>query len=837
MVTCLLRANLVFLRRRPWQTWLNLLGILLGVAVVVAVDLANQSARKGFQLSMEQVTGRTTHQLLSVAADIPEAFYVDLVKRRHLRATPIVEGQVGIQGQRFSLVGVDFLTEGPFRSFSGQLSNQLLRPLLVEPGSLLMTPADARRLGLEVDMGLDLHTRQGIHRGRLVGLLDSAAATAMEGWLLTDIATAQEYLGKIGRLGRIDLILDPGETTALVQSLPPGLRLVEPEIRSAATAQLSQAFHTNLSALSLLALLVGALLVYNTMTFSVLQRRPLLANLRVLGVTRGQLFRLILVEAFLFGLLGSALGLLLGMLIAQGLVHLVTRTINDLYYVLHVRELILSPAVLMKGLVVGILTTLAAALGPALEAAGSRPQMALRRSVLEIRSHRIAPWLAMGGLLLGLLGWLMARWPGQSLEMGFAALFVLILGYSLVIPYAIVLLNGTMIPVLARFWPSMGRLAGRGLSSGLSRTGLAISALSVAVSATVGMGVMVASFRATLEDWLGYTLKADIYVSAPYTVSRRADGLLPEGVMEALRARPEVAELSSGRRLEIDTSRGPQELLALSMAEQSHRGFRFRGETLERLWDRFRAGELLLVSEPFAHNQGLGPGDHLEVFTPMGNKAFLIGGVFYDYGSSRGLLALDRGHYARLWNDPAIATLGVYLRSGSDLGQALIDIRRVTEALDEGIMVRDNRSLREQSMQIFERTFTITQVLRLLAIGVAFVGILSAWMALFLEKAREHALLRAIGVTPGQLLGLVLIQTGLMGLMAGLFALPIGLLMAQVLIEVINLRSFGWTLAPLVPAGVLIEAVWLALSAALLAGLYPARRISRIPAAAALREE
>ncbi len=153
------------------------------------------------------------------------------------------------------------------------------------------------------------------------------------------------------------------------------------------------------------------------------------------------------------------------------------------------------------------------------------------------------------------------------------------------------------------------------------------------------------------------------------------------------------------------------------------------------------------------------------------------------------------------------------------------------------LSIRSNREIRDYSMGIFDRTFAITQVLRLLAIGVAFIGVLSALMALQLERTREQAVLRATGVTPGQLSRLTLLQTSLMGLYAGLFALPLGWLMSEVLIEVINRRAFGWSITTLLPVDAVVEALLLAVGAALLAGLYPAWRMGRTSLALALREE
>lgn len=838
VVKRLWRASLRYLLRHRWQTGLSICGISLGVAVVVAVDLANHSASRAFQLSMQEITGRTSHQLLGGPAGLDEQIYVDLRLGRGLRrSAPVVEASVRLGGENWTLLGLDPLAERPFRALTAPSASAAIPELLTGGNGVLMAAASAARLGLEIGAEFSLEVAGQPRPVRLAGLIEQGNSAALDGLLLADIATAQELLGRIGRIDRIDLILNARQADELGNKLPPGVRLVRAAERSAGLGRMSEAFQTNLAAMSLLALLVGGFLIYNSMVFSVLQRRGLLGNLRLVGITRGELFRLVLLEAAVIGLVGTLLGLAGGVLLGQGLVRLVTRTINDLYFVLTVNELVVSPVLLLKSLLLGLLATLAAALGPAWEAAASRPQQANRRSVIEGRSHRAVPWLLLAGGVIVLLGLLLTGIPGGDLLLGFVALFLMIFGYSLLVPALVPAVTRLSLPLLKAGFGIIGRLAARGVNATLSRTGPALAALTVAVAATVGMGIMVESFRATLADWLGQTLQGDIYISIPQSASRSAGTPLPEGVLAQVRSTAGVEQLSMGRQVRVEGPAGPVNLLAITMAEASYRGFRFKGETLPGLWAGFDAGEQLLVSEPYAYRNGVQPGDRLKLLTPDGYRWFSVGGVFFDYGSDRGMLVMEGRRYASLWRDSAIATIGVFLEPDVDGQQVLSGLRATLSALDPRLRVRANREIREYSMAVFDRTFTITRVLRLLVVGVAFVGILNALMALQLERSREHAILRATGMTPGQLMGQISLQTGLLGLMAGLFALPLGWLMGDLLIRVINLRAFGWTLQQILPAGVLAGALLLALCSALLAGIYPGWRMARTPPAAALREE
>jgi putative ABC transport system permease protein len=214
-----------------------------------------------------------------------------------------------------------------------------------------------------------------------------------------------------------------------------------------------------------------------------------------------------------------------------------------------------------------------------------------------------------------------------------------------------------------------------------------------------------------------------------------------------------------------------------------------------------------------------------------------VAGIFFDYRSDQGLIVMHRRLYDRLWRDHSSTSLGLYLNPGADVKAVRAEVDRRLAEIRQPLTVRSNREIRDASLETFERTFAITQVLRLLAVGVAFIGIVSALMALQAERGRELAVLRATGLTPRQTGALVLIQTAFMGLMAGVLAIPLGLAVAVALVRVINLKSFGWTMDLSVSLSPLVVAVLLSLLAALLAGWYPARLAMRTQPAAALREE
>lgn len=861
----LARSSRRWLGRHPAQTALAVLGVALGVAVVVSVDVATGSARRAFTLSTEAVTGRATHQVVGGPSGLPETLFRALTVEAGVEpAAPVVEGAVTVEGgqaaggRSLQLLGLDPFSEGPFRTdldvFTGPGSSERaaggvdLGAFLTRPGAALVSASTAAELGAAPGDRLPL---AGGGELLLIGVLtprEEGRGGALDGLAITDLATAQELTGQLGRLTRIDLRAPRGAAgeayLARVRSvLPPGARILEAAARGRSTEAMTRAFRLNLQALSLLALICGLFLIYNTSSFSVVQRRTLLGTLRALGVTRRQVLALVLGEAALVALAGTALGLAGGVLLGQGLVGMVTRTINDLYFRLEVRQLAVPAWSLIKGLVLGLGAPLLAALAPAREAATAPPRAVLQRSELEGRAHRALPRAAAAGLALALVGGLLLA-VTPRLVASFAGLFAVLLGLALLTPAATVGMMVPATPLMGRFFGILGRMAARGVVASLSRTAVALAALAVAVSVTVGVGLMIGSFRQTVERWLGSTLQADLYLAPAGGSAGFGDARLDADLPARLAAVPGVARVSSVRRVELEApAPGPAgrvevertRLLALDLDARSYPGFDLRRGDPREVWPAFQEGGAVIVSEVFAYRRGVGVGASLPLPTDRGERSFPIAGVYTDYASDQGLVLMSRRTYERWFDDRRLSALSVFVDRPEEPGR----VDEVAAALHRRgpWTVRSNRALRESSLAIFDRTFLITGVLRLLAGLVAFIGVLSALMALSLDRARELGVLRANGLTPGQVWKLVTAQTGLLGAVAGLLSLPLGLVLAAVMVYVINRRSFGWSLELAVSPRVLVEAVLLAVLAAVLAGLYPAWKMSRTPPAAALREE
>jgi putative ABC transport system permease protein len=908
MKLILLKTALRDSLRRPWLTGLMIFSVAVGVAVVVAIDLANASAARAFNLSTEAVVGRATHQIIGGPRGVDEAVYRELrVTQGYRLSAPLVEGYASaleLDRQTMHVLGVDPFAEAPFRSYfnsenpksqtpnsnpnSNSNSNSPLDTLAqfyTRAGAVLISELSAKRHGLKLGdtltLRVDTHTKPAV----IVGFLrppNEASARALEGLMLTDIATAQELFNMQGRLSRIDLIASEEIAKAIATRLPPGLTLIPASEQANTVTQLTAAFQLNLTAFSLLALVVGMFLIYNTVMFSVVQRRRTLGILRSLGVTGQDLFRLVLLEATLLGTIGSFIGLALGVVLGRSAIALVTQTINDLYFSVTVNRVEVQPFTLVKGIVLGIGAATLAAMLPAAEAANVPPLTTLQRSDLEARVRRVLPALARIGFALFVVGSLLIWFIQSNVAVSFVGIFIALFGVVLMVPLITIGLMRLTTRTIGRIG-LLPRMAARTVTSALSRTSIAIAALMVAVSVTIGVTVMIASFRATVGTWLDATLLADIYVSPPQSSSNRAVTMDP-ALVQRIANVPGIRSIETYRNVTVNSPElGAVRLNAVTATKR--RGatvYRWAIGTPDQVWDAVEKGAVI-VTEPFANkhnikspvssvqcpvfsvqclvfsvsaptpniaypisntqypisnlqlpitNYQLPP---LQLLTDHGPRAFPIVAISYDYSSDQGALVMHLDVYRQHWNDNDISSVAAFVMPEAAAKQVEAAVRAALSGAF--VRVQSNQALREVALVIFDRTFAITSALRVVAIVVAFIGILSALMALQLERTRELGTLRASGMTLPQLWRLTLLETGLMGVTAGLLAMPTGLALSAVLIYVINLRSFGWTIFFSPVPEVYAQALVVSVFAALCAGVYPMWRMGKLEVAAALRSE
>ncbi len=843
----LINSNIRFYRQHPSQLLLTLLGLALGVAIATSVILTTASARKAFALSTEALYGRATHQILGGSQGVDAEYYRRLRTELGLtNSAPVIEGLASLGRESFTLLGIAPLAEAQLRPRNAQsfAANSALQSFVGDRHAVALDSETAARLGISKGETFALLINGESHQVTLALTLPHSSGSAS--LILTYIENARLWLERGATLDRIDLHLDNKKLELLQAWLPDKLRLVPSASHAQQMQEMTKAFNTNLTAMSLLALLIGAFLIHNTMSFVVVSRRTHYALYRSLGVTRAEILRSVLVEACALALLGSVIGAMLGVALAGQLIAMVTQTINDLYFVLTVRELHFSGWQWLLCVLLGTAAGTLPAIAAAWDAARTPPGQLALVSTLEQSSRARRKGLALLAVGMLLLGLALLALPGASLLPGFAALFAVVLGYALLVPMA----SGVLLQALryllvrSRTWGPQALVGGwrfthaiGAIQRNMSRYGVALAALCVAIAATVGVDIMVGSFRSSVQNWLEDTLRSDIYISAPSSLSARAEGDLDPSLSQWLLSHNKIKNINTSRRITVQSREGEVTLMAIDPGNDQLRGFKPIANSKNDNTALAQA-QAVQISEPLARTHSLRAGEKIELFTDNnGWQEFVIANVFRDYGRSQGMVLFHRKLYQQHWTDNAYSSIGLQLVDNADSKNQVEIIRQHLQEQNYSYMLNDNRSIREESLAIFDRTFAITHVLRLLTVGVAFLGLFSALMSVLLEKTREFAVFRALGARRSEMSTLILQQAAIIGCIAALLALPLGVVLAALLIDVINVRSFGWTIDMQISLSPLLFALALGLGAALLASILPARRLQKIQINHAMRME
>ncbi len=847
------RHVLRYLRRHPLLGLLNILSVALGVAVFLATQIANQSANRAFAASVDLVAGKAELEITAPAGHLPETvFPLAAAVPGVSAATPVVQGFVALRdfpGDYLEVLGIDIFTNGPFRTFDpsnfdpGEFD---LQRWLGHPGSIAVSEEFVRQHRLKA--GDKIRVRVGVADRELeIGFLLRKDDTFDPHFAATDIGWAQELFDRRGELSVIQLkLVNPREREATAATLRRFLlqdaRVAPPTQRTEEVDKMLGGFELNLTMMSLVSVLVGMFLIYNTVSASVVRRQHEIGILRSLGVTRNEIRGLFLGEAAVLGTIGSFLGLIGGLVLARVLVGAVSQTISSLYVLVSVREMTLRPWSFALAWMIGVGSVIASAWFPADTAAKQDPVEALHGGTrLERSVHPSLAWLLSGILsvvLAASFSYLALSTGPRWLSFG-AALFV-IAGFSFLVPRIMHHFSGGGTRLLRRFRSRRRKpgietaLAVANLSRALLRNSVTVAALAVAVAMTVGVSVMVFSFRKTVEAWINDTLIADLFVTPASNAVTGATSSFPLAALEFLSKQPDVETIDTFREIEVPM--GNTDITVAVIRGSERRQFQFLRGDRTTLMRRFRDELCLFASESFARRHHLHEGDVIELTTPDGPRAFTVAALFYDYTRDEGIVYLSAKNFTRFWHDDRISSVAIYLKENHG-AEEVTKAFRSEFSRDGQFVIFSNQSLRRRVFEIFDQTFAVTHVLLAIALFVAITGIFLSLTILITERQRELAILRALGASAAQIRKLLLTETAMLGALAAIVGMVSGICLSVVLTGVINRAFFGWTIHLAFPWPTLaFTPVWI-LAAAVIAGIVPAWRASRMVLADNLRSE
>jgi putative ABC transport system permease protein len=865
LLLCAWRLAKSHVTGHPLRTVLTLLSVSLGVAAPVGLQSANQAVLESFQEAVLEVAGEARLEVISDTGSFAEDIIIPLRGIPDVIATvPVL--QEGLRhpssGLAFSVLALDLLELErikPVRRRDDRLDPS--SPQWFETNAVLL----GRRLAdrLDTQSGRDLDLIAGIDPQRLAvaGILEgtSGGSSVWDDLAVMDIAAAQELFGRVGEVDRIELLVAAGQSLENIQRkvealLPPSLHARRPAQRGEQVDAMIQAFRLNLLMLSLVGLLVGGFLIYNTLSFSVAQHRREIGILRAIGMTEPTLAGLFLIEGALFGIVGGVLGSLLGLALADRLVLLVGRTVTDLYVAVSPGTNIAVDTLplVMRGLLLGTGFSLLGALGPSIEAARTEVVQALSAGGYDsARPIRISRHVWSGLALLGASAALSIVPPVGAIPVaGYFSVLLLLIGFSFLAPLLIHLCAGRSLFGGLDRWRTHPRsvlpfLAVQTAGRSPGRNGVTVSALMIGLAIMVGVVLMIQSFRETVEVWIDQTVVADLIVAPggwPYAGHEGGrDVLIPRAWADRIAQTPGVEAVDTYRDLRIELAGRLRSIVARDLALHAQRSrYLFTNGDSGTILRQAITHRGVMISEVLATALHLHDGDEIVLPTPAGEQTVPVMGVFYDYATDGGKIVMDRSLFRAFWGEGGATVVPVYLESGADPE----DVKRRLEAQFSGLdrsspifTVIKNAELRREILAIFDRTFALTYVLEAIAVLVGVLGIVNTLLTAVLERQREFATLRAMGAGEGQVTGLVLWEALYLGVIGAVLGVASGLCLALLLVRVINKQSFGWTVQLTVSFSVLAQAVALAMGAALVAGYWPARWVSRQVPAEGLRYE
>jgi putative ABC transport system permease protein len=823
------KAFLRYLPRRRSLSILQLLGIACGVAAAVGMALSAKASLSSFSRAVEFLKGKSTHSLERPAGPMSEKMLVRLMADPAVEIfSPVIDRPVRlVGGETVRLLGAD-----PFldRAVRPELARARLGTNEKRSGEALSFLLDEKAVLADAQLARQMGWRPGDLLGtnygelRLVGTFPSPSSEPL---ILMDIAHAQRLFGLPGKVDRVDLILK--EDSGFRSRWAKGFRIQSTRQRRETLGDMLRAFRLNLQALSLLALFVGIFLIYNTAMFAVVSRRKDAGILRSLGANLREILAAFLSEILFLGALGGALGGIFGYLLSRFLTNLVAGTISNLYFFLRPVVPEWSWWILLLGTLLGCGASLLGGIFPLKELIRVDPVEALQGRTATRGQRNMARKAALAGVVVLALSLALLGASPLHVYFGFASAFGLLIGTSLFTGLALVRLGPFLRWGFGRIMGLPGKVAAGNIRQNLGRTAVAIAAFMVALSMSIGLSSLIGSFRQSLVWWMSTQLQADLYIG------RIGEMEVPERLYDELRSMPGLGGVDPFRNVQVtygETSIYVSAVDPAVLQKYTKFGWLKGGE---ENWEPVKKGEVV-ISESFYRRFGVRPGDRILLKGADGPAELRVAAVFYDYTSEHGVVMMGRSTYLKIFGDHTINSLGIFIDGSNPRRRELLDeVRQKAQSL--GLPVFTREQLHGNILSVFDSTFAVTRSMRLLTIVVAFFGIAGALLTLFMEREKEFGIYRALGFSTPQVAGMTLTEGLGMGMVSLLLSLGVGTALAWILIRVINLRSFNWTIffyPQWAPYGL---AAATAILASLGAAVYPIWKVYRTYPQMQIRED
>lgn len=838
----------------PLRSLLTLIGVAVGVGTLVGIAAINRSVMDSFRSTIDTVAGKADLTVASETTGFPEEL---LETVRGMPGVLHASGSITViapvkdaPGESMYVMGVDLLDDGYFRTYEGvdtdvgKLADDL--EFLNSTDRILVSERFAKDKGLTTGGTIELITPDGVKPFIIHGLLKETGPLKAFGGAVGVMffGSLQEAFSKGRTLTRIDVAADPtvgpDEVKDRLQKLVgPTIEVDSPDRRGQSVQAMVRSFQLGLNIGSAVALLVGVFLVYNTVSISVVQRRREIGTLRALGATRRRVRALFALEAAVFGLIGSSLGLPLGLLVAKLAIGSVSTSVSEIYVKVNTGSVQLGTLEIVLGLLLGVFGSVFAALRPSWVASAVPPVEALRKdAAIGAGAVEVKSWPIFLGVALLVAAWPISRIPPPAENFplgGYAAIFAILMGMTLLSPLLLRVLNRPFQRPGELLFGIAGRLAADNFARAPLRTAVPVSALSIGITMAITLSAFIGSFERSADRWIEQAIPADLFVTSSARLAGTQNQQMQKEIGDEIRALPNVDIVDPVRIFPHDLLGLRIFIISLNSDVYSSRGTPLildgKLPTAEQ-----RAQSVVTVSENLARRRDLKIGSTFPMNSPTGQHQYTVGAIIVDYTSDQGSVIMDREIFIRDFANDQVDTFHVYLKDRAALESTRKAItERLTNRFDAYVL--SNMELRAEAKKLLTGAFSITYAMEVVAVALALLGIINTLLAAVLDRTREIGLLRAVGADRGHILKLFAGEAFFIGLSGSALGLVTGGVVGYIVTKIVGVQATGWNFPFSYPWDTAGQMLVVGTVSAILAGLYPARRAARLDVVEALAYE
>jgi len=818
------------LKREKFLTVLSVIGVALGIGLFTGVKVASDKAVASFESDIRGVNPYTNYEILDTSGiDFPEDIY-RAVRRTAEDSFPVmqVNGYLPDIKETVQIQGIDLVRTAKFLKMSphkGRGFEYYFRDL----NGVIAAKSFAGSHSLRKGDTLRSFVYDREFPLKVSDIVDEPSLPANT--FIMDLGNYQEYFGKAGYLTRIDVEADDKTVTEIQSMLPSSLSIGKKETALQNQKSLIKSFRYNLQFVSLIAILVGIFLLYNTIFISIVKRRTEIGILRGLGASGKTIVLLFVIQGMILGVAGAILGILAGQAAAYFSVAAVEKTITTMYRTISISDYLIPKGDIVIALALGVVVSLIASVVPSFEAAHVRPTESTKEGTFESRLRSRRGTSALAGLALIVAGCTASYADYRSMPydfpfLAYAGMLLIILGFTLLSPSYLSMLLTVIKRPAERIFPSAGIITVGDMKGSTYRFSVALMSVAISSALIFALLTLIFSFRDSLKVWIKKNIAADVYIKPASCRSNFCFFPLSDELVRKVEGMHEVSGVDRFRTLRIDFQ-GRQIVAGFGDNEMRRRIGRMRPEDEGTMTEHPATDRTIGVSKFLGIKYGLKAGDTVEIRTPHGEESFVIYDIFSSYSTTSGFVYLDRKWLKKYWGIDDATQLGIYLRKGVDVAGF---IGRLKDTLPPGfsLEISDTAQLRDQVLSIFDRTFAITYAIELISIVVSLIGVINTLMALVLERKREISIFRYLGGSWGQLRLTLVLSAGIVGIAGILLGGIMGPMMSVIFIEVINKISFGWEIHFRIPVLYLALVTAVLFLVTLSAGLVPLKVARKI---------